>query len=385
MAEENIGKMPKGHMERYHPHGIEEGDSCKYIFGGTGKAHFTEREKSDRYYSDFSFSHEVEEAENTLLKEVGAQCFYPPTNESLRYIFGADVLTAELLCLAGNPIGREQYEHNICVFYEICMALKQNNPKFNLGKTLLFGWDLYEVRKWYASSTLDKRLHVRTRYISLGDISKVNNLYNRSLDAERHLVRHEIGHNLATQEIVEEFKQVIPKTGSKEWIEFKEAVLKFPNKAARQDGEEAIAETFAVVTDPFYKKGSLPEYLENIVHKMLSPNEMQKGVVMDSGISQTALLNINPIYLLKFDNIPEPPEDKIAWYDQKSGKYRIFKTHDEMMRTVLPIFQIQEEDIQRILQAKKNEGRKWDSWDISMILMDWLYLGKSIEEIIERN
>lgn len=114
-------------------------------------------------------------------------------------------------------------------------------------------------------------------------------------------------------------------------------------------------------------------------------NAMLKGKTMDAGISQTDLQKIHPMYLLRFDNVPEPPEGKIAWYDQRLGDYRIFKTTEEMMRTVLPIFQIKEEDVERILSAKKNKGRKWTDWSISAILMDWLYLGKSIEEIIERN
>lgn len=385
MAAEEKGKMPKGHMERYHPHGIHEGDTCKYKSGGTENSKITEIEKADKYYRDFSFSGAIEDAGKRLLHEVGAQCVYTPTKESLKYMFGADALTAELLCLAGKPISPEHYEHNIRVFYEICMALKKSYPTFGFDKTLVFGWDLYDAKKWFASSTLDKRLHVRTRYISFGNISKIKTQYDSSFDAERHLIRHEIGHNLATQEIVEEFKRIIPKEGDKDWSEFKNAVLQFPNKAARRDGEETIAETFAVVTDPFYKKGLLPEYMENIVQRMLNPNKEQQGVVMDSGISKTDLQRIHPMYLLRFDNIPEPPAGKIAWYDPKLGEYRTFKTHDEMMRTVLPIFQMKEVDIDRILKAKKNEGRKWTSWSISMILMDWLYLDKSIEEIIERN
>ena len=75
MSEETtINGMPKGHMERYHPHGIREGDICKYLQG----------------------------IEKTTAQPKGA-------NDKNRYATLAEEITADKASLWRNTIG-ENYE-----------------------------------------------------------------------------------------------------------------------------------------------------------------------------------------------------------------------------------------------------------------------------------
>ena len=161
---------------------------------------------------------------------------------------------------------------------------------------------------------------------------------------------------------------------------FNKGILKLDYIGARRDEEEAIAEIFALYTDPLYKKGTMPKGFENLAETMLGNNPSLKGVTMDKGISDKDMLKIHPLYLWRVETTETPPDEKYSWYDARAAKYISFKTGAEMLRYALPIFQIRQENVERIINAHPN--REWDSWDISCIVNSWLYLHKSIDEII---
>lgn len=100
----------------------------------------------------------------------------------------------------------------------------------------------------------------------------------------------------------------------------------------------------------------------------------------NKGISDKDLLKINPIYLMRVETFEDPPEGKISWYDQRLAKYVIFESGEDLVRYVLPIFQFKQPDIERILKACP--GREWNSWDVNSMVNSWIYLDKSIDQII---
>ena len=84
---------------------------------------------------------------------------------------------------------------------------------------------------------------------------------------------------------------------------------------------------------------------------------------------------------MRVETFEDPPEGKISWYDQRLAKYIIFESGEDLVRYVLPIFQFKQPDIERILRAYP--GREWNAWDVNSMVNSWIYLDKSINQIIE--
>ncbi len=72
--------------------------------------------------------------------------------------------------------------------------------------------------------------------------------------------RHELGHVLSEPELVSEWEPMYNKHG-RDW--FAEHVSFFAVKD--NDPLQALAETFALATDPAYERGTLPRDIEEIV------------------------------------------------------------------------------------------------------------------------
>ena len=347
--------MPEGHMERYHPNGIQEGDRCKYI-------------REDKKTQN------VVVAIKSLESNYGIKVVHATKESDLNHAFGADVLTAAYLKIIGKPVSQSVFESNIGTFEKVIKDISNRFPHIDIGNFLLIPWDVLEMKKEYATSTIDKRKDVVTRYMTLGKISDATKA------SAEHIVRHEIGHQLSDYAVLASFAGSIPKEGTEQWTKFSKAILGVSNRAASHH-EEAIAEIFATYTNPEYVKGTMPLAFENLAKAMLGENTKYEGITMDSGISDKDLLKIPLAYRIMIDPYPIPPKDKIAWFDPSKMDFVEFETHDDMLRYVLSIYQFKSDDIERIIKA--NESRKWNSWSIGLVVSYWLYLGKSIEEIIE--
>lgn len=379
------GAMPAGHMERYHPHGIKEGDTCKYLDGGlashespSGNPSINKREPSQGEIPPYKGIKKIEQEISNLC---GAKCYFAESDLNLYRIFGADVGSANILSILGKPVSRETYEQNIRAFLQAIKHIKGIAPHFNLNKAKIIPWNMFQTKKWYAHSSLDCRKDVITRLITLGPIFDAPiSEYGDKDSHSQHIIRHEIGHNLSSDVVCALFRLMRSNLSPEKKEKFNKGILKLDYIGARRDEEEAIAEIFALYTDPLYKKGTMPKGFENLAETMLGNNPSLKGVTMDKGISDKDMLKIHPLYLWRVETTETPPDEKYSWYDARAAKYISFKTGAEMLRYALPIFQIRQENVERIINAHPN--REWDSWDISCIVNSWLYLHKSIDEII---
>ena len=75
-------------------------------------------------------------------------------------------------------------------------------------------------------------------------------------------VRHEYGHVLSTPKVMSEWGQVYSGLG-REW--FRKRVSDY----AATDGEEGLAEVFALCTRPRYRRGRLPSEVEDFIFKTM--------------------------------------------------------------------------------------------------------------------
>lgn len=347
--------MPEGHLERYHPKGIQEGTTCKYI-------------KRERNLQN------IHAAIASLARKYNITIAHVTKESDLYRVFGGDFLTPTYLKMIGKPVPQDIFEFNIEKFEKVITDIKFRFPHLEIGNFLLIPWDVLERKGEYATSTIDKRKDVITRYMTLG---RIRDAKTASAD---HIIRHEIGHQLSDCAVLALFAGLIPKEGTEKWERFRKDILKVSDRAASHH-EEAIAEIFATYTDPDYIRGSMPLAFENLAKVMVGENKKYEGITMDSGISDKDLLKIPLAYRIVIDPPPLPPKDKIAWFDPSKMDFVGFETHDDMLRYVLSIYQFKSDDIERIIKA--NQSRKWNSWSIGLIVSYWLYLGKSIEEIIK--
>lgn len=385
MAQDNntTGIMPPGHIKRYHPHGFKEDSTCKYL---QSKAPFKEKsyetEELIENQETEILESQAKEIESKIYNTFGVKCYYAKSDIALYSIFQGDIGTANMLSIFGKPVSLSQYVRAVTVFWEAATQIKAKHPTFKLQNPIFIAWDEFDTLKWHAHSTLDKRKPVVTSFIALGNLDRVKAQQpnTEAYDIVQHVVRHEIGHNLSTDLILALFHVMRYDLKGEAKEKFEKGILGLSYKRARVDEEEAIAEIFAKYTAPNYAKGSMPAGFENLAEAMLGNNKSNRGITMDKGISDKDLLKINPIYMMRVETFEDPPEGKISWYDQRLAKYIIFESGEDLVRYVLPIFQFKQPDIERILRAYP--GREWNAWDVNWMVGSWIYLDKSIDQII---
>jgi hypothetical protein len=195
------------------------------------------------------------------------------------------------------------------------------------------------VEYYRAISTPDKRNENRTNYIALGDYYTGD---RKNLD-RYHIVRHEIGHSIATFGVLEAWIGLAKQFGTMgDFLAFaKETISNY----ASVDIEETIAEAFACYTAPDYKKGSLPKPIEKIVEKMLSgeiPPNRERNLAMDEANVQHTREGIAPLdasYYPIIDTFILEKKDSITWLDNKKGLMS-FDTYEARFRHILDAFKV---------------------------------------------
>ena len=324
------------HDKRYHKHGYKDGDVCKY------RNHRDKDSLQDNtFYAGLGNGVQLDDAIKWLKKHVVSRIVYAKTAREFAAQGFSDV-EALNFPLWGTPLNEEQHERNLILFYEVCSDLISRYPKIPFMRPVLTSWRMNNEEECRAFSTLDKRAGNKTNYIVLGDY------YTGARKAleKYHIVRHEIGHSIATFGVLEKWQEFAVR------FQQRDAFSKYSNdhisEYASVGIEEAIAEAFAFYTAPSYVHGSLPQEIEELVEKMLSgeiPERSTRSFAMDSKDSHTMREEIEPVdpaYYVIFDSFKPEPEDVIQWFDAKRGMLK-FDTYEERFRHILGVFKVPKE------------------------------------------
>ncbi len=84
-------------------------------------------------------------------------------------------------------------------------------------------------------------------------------------NVQRHTVRHELGHNLTSRRLFDDFHRLARENDANSSNWWKKNVSEY----AGTNAKEAIAESFALATAPYYRRGTLPQWLEQFLERVL--------------------------------------------------------------------------------------------------------------------
>ena len=359
------------HDKRYHPEGYKNSSLCKY------RADVPNSEVR-HYYKHISDVYSSSNIQVLIKEEFGIEPVYAITPEDLCDKFGFHHLDAMNLEDWATPTSYEIYEENLKNLYAVCADIKSRFPKFQLMNPKVISWEMKEFNFAKAISTLDKRNEDRTNYMAFGDYYTGD----RRKEPLYHIIRHEIGHSLATIEVLDKMMSYRCKLGDNYRARIKLDVSKY----AAVHEEEAIAEVFAFYTNPFYVKGALPKELEEIAEYML--NIEPKEVAMDAKDvkvkGRTGILPLNGDYNIILDSFNNDEDSSdIKWYDNALKKIVFFNSHEELFSYVLTMYGVSKEWIDAFILSHPN--RKWDLNDVGLVHFKYRYTNEPLSQVIKES
>ena len=341
------------HDKRYHPHGYKEGDTCKYRDGSLDIKKDTP--VAIEHYNSIGEDISLEKTEEWLKNNVVSGIVYATSDDELAK-GGFHFLDAMNLADWGKPASQEIHEENIKLFYSVASDLVARFPKIPLMRPILTSWVMNNIEYYRAISTPDKRDENRTNYIALGDYYTGN---RKSLD-KYHIVRHEIGHSIATFGVLEAWEELANRFQSMEaFLEYARVQI---SEYAGMDIEETIAESFAIYTAPDYKQGSLPDPVESLVLKMLNGDisrYRERSFAMDAANvkqEREGIEPVDPAYYPIIDTFIPEKEGEIRWLDNKKGMLT-FSSYEERFRHILGVFKVPDEWIDAL--CRQHPNNKW--------------------------
>lgn len=356
------------HDKRYHEHGYNEGDSCKYRDSAEG-GKMTEASKE--YYAKVMNDVSEKDMFAVLPRDFKIHPVYASSADELYSKHGFDYGSALELQEKGEPESIDVFDDNLEAFYSVVVDFKRRYPNLAFFPAKLIAWKFKDGEAW---STVDDRRRGPTRYIALGNIFK-----STTASSPYHVIRHELGHNLATDEILGKWKKVRIKFDSLN--AYYDAVSKMSDYAKRID-DEALAEAFAFYTDPLYKKGTLPKAFEDFVEEMieLSANNKELVTMDEANRKREGVEPIDGIYYVICDTFKVYDGPEIRWFDNKKGTVK-FDSYEEKFRYALKVYKVPGEWIDRFI--KKFPERQWSDMDIDCIQYDYRETTKSLDEVEE--
>ena len=362
------------HNQRYHPNGLNENTHCKY----RSITHLGQTPVSDAlHYDRIKEGIELEGAKQYLWDTNGVECHHIHGGVELMEKFMFHPTNAKVYDTMGTPVSEEVYKENVCKFFAVVKDINTRIGHIPFDSLIFLP---FQIKGTHGVSSLDIRVGTtHESFMSIGDLSHVM-LSDRVFhhDDERlpyDIIRHEIGHNLATDEVYKAWVAYADSLGDK----YKETIAKTVSEYATSAEDEAIAEAFSIVTSPDYA-GTLPKEIEHIVSLMFGVKGLENQMTMDERPHEGRKPDgINPLYFASFDFIDMDGEG-IQWYDRAKGKYVSFKSYAEKIQYGLECYKIPAALIEALLNIP---DKKWDAGDIQSIAMAYYTLGKSPDEIIK--
>ncbi len=359
----NISK----HDKRYHPHGYSEGDVCKYRKEAPGC-------EIRKHYSLIGEGKRIPEMEQSLQEDFKIHPLYATGYDDLYPNGGFNDATASWIHEILKPLPRDIHNANIRTLYEVCTDIKSRHPNFRLLNPKVISWEVKEHVEYYrALSELDDRNKKRTNFMAFGDYYSDD----RILVPRYHVFRHEIGHNLATQKIAQDWwrwRVTISEENYNEIIKQKFSEIAFAEE------EEAIAEAFAIYSSPVYSQGYLPIGIERIMEAMLNP----QGDNPTMDINDTPREGIHPLndaYSFVVDFWGKEPKDVIRWFDNAVMNYVYFDTHLARGRYILKQYGLPKDWIDAICNAFVD--LKWSMSDCQIFIGYYRNTSRTLEEVLK--
>lgn len=425
-AEDKAVNMAQ-HMKQYHPHGFTENSTCKY-YPNLNKNKCREKSEGASQTTSTQKGNETEGASLDALKlklwnDFGVASIFASSKEDLKQANFAWFDRVDF-CTRGNPISPSEQRASTEKFYEVCRQIKSRHPKFMLDLPFFVPWSFDEIngagrsspdRRILRSDQDFCRMHnislelckQRECYISVGDLADIGTGYSPNFHTQEtfgeDVIRHEIGHNLATREVMTKWLTVKHKLEDLALAKAKDpakvesivtnTIAQQISEGAALNDEETMAEIFSIYTHPQYKKGILAPVLEDIAETMLSQHyegshskqftlDEQKKGVKEIEIPQwwQRALGYNTSI---FSTAARPQGEKnLMWFDQWDGKWHVFSDHAEMMRYVLDAYGFEQKDIEQILKGIPNA--RWDAMLLWNIKNDYSWNKESVDKIIEK-
>lgn len=404
----DIGK----HLERYHPDGMKKGGKCKY-HDEIKDAEL--RKQIDKIPYDL--------AAKRLWEDFGIEVLRAKGKDDFAEVDFAPVDTLEFFKDGKALESDEAQEYAAKVLWSVCYDLRKRFPTFDIANPIFVPWDFSNIRGIGRSSN-DRRIprifmeacaregitdsrHTRREcYLSLGDLRDLegetpNYAEGKGVLQAMVIARHEIGHNLATKEALDMFKDFKGEMfGERDVDVSKDEVARayFQNVISEgaESNEECMAELFSRYTSPSYKKGSMPEKIENIAKFMLSQyqgknmDEINNFTIDEKNDGKVEGLPFSERMLRAFGydssiypmGVEMPKEGEIAWWDQHVGEYVKFEDYDKMLRYVLDAYAFEPEHIELISAATK--GRVWTPMRLWDMRSEYHWTDESAKAIAEK-
>ena len=357
------------HDKRYHPHGYKEGDTCRYrdrerTGGVPSKA-------AKDYYDEVLSSLEDKDALSVLPKRYGIEPVYATTADDLYRKHDFTLGVAMDIEERGAPVSVEVHKQNTDAFLSVVSDLRSRYPGFTLFPSKLISWKL---NIGDGQSSVDDRSRGRTTFIALSDIFE-----STIAPSPYHVIRHEIGHNIATVEVRQRWLDIMEKCGSPEG--YRDLALKISTYAATHE-EEAIAEAFAFYTNPGYNEGTLPSVVEEFVQKMISDAcKRKERFGMDNAEikRREGVDPIDDIYYVSIDDFKVYEGPEIRWRDNKRGVLK-FGSYKDMFEYAMGCYKVSEDWTRRFIA--EFPSHKWTANDIDDVQFRYRETTQSLDDIV---
>lgn len=373
----------QSHDKRYHPHGITERTRCKYRGFGAGDQQRGESGDEGKCHEYPSFE-TADAARKWLYENTGIEPFHVTDPKQITTEFGFSKFTEAEFTHLGKPVSREVYDADCLVLASVCKDLLDRFDRIGFPPAAFLPYDFWgDIRKYRGVASLDLRTGTDL-YLSIGDFQGVSEsaFGHSASELPYDVARHELGHNLATMDVVARFVAIskemrLERTGGIE------NVLKGKiRREAENDPEEEIADIFSLCLSPLYEKGSLPSVLEDFCEGMLRQDfrSIMKGLTMDEMPRKPRSAEALPYaYKVSLCYRPPAPNGVISWFDRVAWEYVTFKTYAEKMRYAMQKVGIPEELQTIVLESAPD--REWDDADF-WVVMNFYYGGYEYAEIV---
>lgn len=374
----------QSHDKRYHPHGVTERTRCKYRGFGAVDPHVGESGDDGKNYEYPSFE-SADAARKWLYETTDIEPFHITYPKQIITEFGFSPLTAAEFTHIGKPVSQEVYDADCLVLASVCKDLLDRYGEISFPPSAFLPYNFWgEKRKYRGLATLDLRRGFEL-YLSIGDFQGVSEsaFGHSASELPFDVARHELGHNLATMDVVARFAEISKEMSSERTGGIENVLRGKIRRESENDPEEEIADIFSLCLSPLYEKGSLPSVLEDFCEGMLRQDfrRIMKGFTMDEKPRKPRSAEALPYaYKISLCYRPPAPKGVISWFDRVAWEYVTFKTYREKMRYAMQKVLIPTELQQKVLDSAPN--REWSDFDFWYVL-NFYYSGYDYAEIVD--
>lgn len=304
---------PPNHFHRYHPHGMTESSTCKYLDNLKLSSNFNSLSSSydttkENYYPSLVEGLSAVECADWLKSNMRVSCFYCQNADDFKYLGIYDSFGKDKFLDRGVPVDKDMYDRDVRAMCAVCKDFKKRIPNLSLDLDWFIPWNMHRAP---GVSTIDRRDGVS--YLSIGDVDwhsyKGEAFHHKDSRMIYDVLRHEIGHSLETDEVLEIcsdirdmlfggeeseqqrqkqtqiINELYRKVSNFSTYSYRAQFNKIPISSEEDERfrGEMFAELFSYCTQPNYEQNKLAFELEKIPAAMLeiASKKNRRNVTMD--------------------------------------------------------------------------------------------------------